>query len=189
MAVVRQLAKWISQRSQGYIDNDRLAEGIRELRIKDGSTLTSRATASLHRVSSTRTCLVRTQAPRQCGIWPKLDHRSGLRQESSGSPIECTVLLKTDEISARVTAPIQVTRPRIVELILESCKPVSSTPGLSLKSLTKTAPRHSSTKLSARIELRWCSELLAQWELPRRSRPSSVSSSGPCRCCCNTCRC
>ncbi len=31
MAVVRQLAKWISQRSQGYIDNDRLAEGIREL--------------------------------------------------------------------------------------------------------------------------------------------------------------
>lgn len=142
MAVVRQLAKWISQRSQGYIDNDRLAEGIRELRIKDGSTLTSRATASL-----------------QSGVvYPylfssELKHRDsvvsgrswttevGLRQESSGSPIECTVLLKTDEISARVTAPIQVTRPRIVELILESCKPVSSTPGLSLKSLDEDSAK------------------------------------------------
>lgn len=142
MSIIRQLAKWIGQRSQGYIDSNRLAEGIRELKIKDGSTLTSRSSSSL-----------------QSGVaFPylfssELKHRDGtvsgrswttevgLRQGSSDSPIECTVVLRTDEISARVTAPIQVTRPRIVELILESCGPVASTPGLSLKSLDEASAK------------------------------------------------
>lgn len=59
----------------------------------------------------------------------------GLRQEAIGLPVECTLLLKTDEVSARVTSPIQVTRPKLVEQLIKSCKPIGKTPGLLIKRL------------------------------------------------------
>ena len=40
------VAKWVGQRAKSYVDASRLAEGIRELKLKDGSTLSSRATWS-----------------------------------------------------------------------------------------------------------------------------------------------
>lgn len=44
--IVQLVAKWVGQRAKSYVDTARLAEGIRELKLKDGSTLTSRATWS-----------------------------------------------------------------------------------------------------------------------------------------------
>jgi len=135
--IVRLIAKWVGQRAKSYVDADRLAEGIRELKLKDGSTLTSRATLS-------------DDKGRTYPFWfcAQLSHRDerisgrrwiteiGLHQESQGKPIECSLLLKTDEISARVTAPIQVTRPKLVEQLVESSNPLGHTPGLKVKQLT-----------------------------------------------------
>jgi len=61
----------------------------------------------------------------------------GLRQETAGSPIECSVLVRTEEISARVTSPVQVTRPRFIVDLVSTCKPVGHTPGLSVKRLNE----------------------------------------------------
>lgn len=59
----------------------------------------------------------------------------GLRQEDAGKPVECSILLKTDEVSARVTSPIQVTRPKLVKHLIENCHPVGQTPGVTVKTL------------------------------------------------------
>lgn len=135
--IIQLVAKWVGARVKGYIDPDRLAEGIRELKLKDGSALTSRATLSDDR-------------QRVYPFWfcSQLSHRDdkvsgrrwiteiGLRQEAEGDPVECTILLRTEEVSARVLTSIQVTRPRLVEQLVVSCNPAGQTPGLSAKKLT-----------------------------------------------------
>ena len=135
--IIQLIAKWVSQRARSYVDPGRLALGIRELKLKDGSSVSSRAT------------LVEDKTK----VYPfwfcaQLSHRDdrvsgrrwitevGVRQESEERPIECSVLLKTDEVSARVTSPIQVTRPKLVQQLIESCKPLGQTPGLRVKELT-----------------------------------------------------
>lgn len=136
--IIQLAAKWVGQRARQRVDAERLAEGIRELRLKDGSTLTSCATMSVGN---------NVAYPYVFGM--QLSHRDdkvpgrkwitevGLRQESAGKPIECSVLLKTDEVSARVTDPIQVTRPKLVQQLIQECSPIGQTPGLNVKRLNE----------------------------------------------------
>jgi len=59
----------------------------------------------------------------------------GLHQESVDDVVECSILLKTEEISAKVKSSVRVTRPWLVPLLLKSCNPVDGTPGLEVKTL------------------------------------------------------
>jgi hypothetical protein len=59
----------------------------------------------------------------------------GYRWVGHTAPIEVSVLLKTEEASARVVAPVQVTRPALVQVILDACRVSTNTPGPSTKSL------------------------------------------------------
>lgn len=134
--IIQFIAKWVGRRAGGFVDVDRLANGIRELKLRDCSTLTSNTTGNLAE-GLTYPYLFSAQ----------LSHRDetvsgrkwitevGLRQEAAGKPVECSLLLKTDEVSARVTAPIQVTRPKLVKQLIDACKPAVDTPGLVIKSL------------------------------------------------------
>lgn len=135
--IIQLVAKWVGQRAKSYVDAARLTEGIRELKLKDGSMLSSRATLT-------------DDKGKAFPFWfcAQLSHRDekisgrrwvtevGLRQEAEGQPVECSLLLRTDEVSARVTAPIQVTRPKLVEQLIQSCNPLGQTPGLRVKQLT-----------------------------------------------------
>lgn len=56
----------------------------------------------------------------------------GLRQERSDSEIECSILLRTDEISTRVETKIQPTAPFVVHEIIKHCSPSTGTAGLSI---------------------------------------------------------
>ncbi|MBB5017503.1 hypothetical protein HNQ59_000772 [Chitinivorax tropicus] len=47
--IIQLVAKWVGQRAKQHVNAKRLAEGIRELRLDDGSTLTSRATVSVEK--------------------------------------------------------------------------------------------------------------------------------------------
>lgn len=134
--IVQLIAKWVGQRAKSYVDAGRLAEGIRGLTLKDGSTLTSRATLS-------------DDKGRTYPFWfcAQLSHRDekisgrrwiteiGLHQKAEGWPTECSLLLRTDEVSAKVNAPIQVTRPKLIEQLIQSCNPLGQTPGLKVKQL------------------------------------------------------
>lgn len=55
----------------------------------------------------------------------------GLRQESASSPVECTILLNTDEISTRVSEPVKASRPNLVTELVRRCRLDSRTQGVS----------------------------------------------------------
>lgn len=136
--IIQLIANWVGQRAKQRVDAERVAEGIRELRLRDGSILTSRATLSAEKKAT---------FPYVFGV--QLSHRDdkvpgrkwitevGLRQEDAGKPIECSVLLKTDEVSTRVTDPIQVTRPKLIQQLMQECSPIGQTPGLNVKRLNE----------------------------------------------------
>jgi hypothetical protein len=136
--IINQIATWLGRNRHSYIDPVRLANGIKELRFEDGATISSLAT------------LDDDDAPQYpYHFCARLQHGDpivsgrrwstevGIRQYSSSDKIECSILLQTDEISARVNAPIQVTRPKIVELIVNNCSPTERTPGKTVISLTE----------------------------------------------------
>lgn len=131
--IIEQIAKWVGSKSRGYIAPDRLAEGIRELRLKDGSALSSISAFNDNEPFLFCAKLTHGDYSVSGRLWTT---EVGLFQQDLQSPIECSIILKTDEVSARVNDAITVTRPRIVQLLIENCQPVSGTPGLRVKQLT-----------------------------------------------------
>ena len=134
--IIQLTAKWVGQRASGYVDAGRLSEGIRELHLKDGSTLSSRVTLNEDKSAAYPYLF----CARLSHGDDKVSGRRwvteiGLRQEASHLPVECSILLKTDEVSARVTSPIQVTRPKLIQQLVDTCHPVGQTPGLAVKRL------------------------------------------------------
>lgn len=134
--IVQLVAKWVGLRARSTVDHGRLAEGIRELRLRDGSVVSSRATvdADLKPEYPYFFCarLMHTDDRVSGRRWVT---EVGMRQESEGKPVECSVVLKTEEISARVTSPIQVTRPKLILDLVEAGHPAGETPGLKVKRL------------------------------------------------------
>ncbi|MGX5876156.1 hypothetical protein MJS38_32945, partial [Burkholderia gladioli] len=138
--IIELIARWVGKRSGGFIAVNDLLRGVTRKRLKDGSTVTSRAS------------LLDPTAPSFPFIFSaELSHRDdqvsgrlwttgiGMRQATQDGPVECTFLLKTDEVSARVSSPIQVTRPRIVLDVVTHCQPVGTTPGLKIKQLDENS--------------------------------------------------
>ena len=130
-------ARWAGLRAnRSSVDSSILARGVRELRLKDGSKLTSRVTLNgeMRPAYPYMFCAQLSHGDNQVS-GRRWITEMGLRQEALDAPVDCTFLLKTDEISARVTAPIQVSRPKLVEQLVRQCKPSGSTPGLRVKRL------------------------------------------------------
>ncbi|HFI2197695.1 TPA: hypothetical protein ACGPQK_002896 [Pseudomonas aeruginosa] len=134
--IIQLVAKWVGQRTKSYVDGARLAEGIHELRLKDGSTLSSRVTLGESKEKLYPYLFCAQLGHRDGRVsGRKWVTEVGLRQGAEGEPIECSLLLRTEEVSARVVAPIQVTRPKLVEQLINTCKPLGRTPGLNIKQL------------------------------------------------------
>ena len=134
--IIELLAKWVGNRSKSYVDPVRFSEGVRSLKLKDGSTLMSSATLSQDKRKSFPFWFCAQYSHKDDKIGGRRwITEVGLHQEFDGAPVECSVLLRTEEVSARVFTPIQVTRPRLVEQLVQSCKPIGQTPGLRVKQL------------------------------------------------------
>jgi hypothetical protein len=138
LAIVREIALWVGEKQKVSVDPNQLANGVREFRMSNGATLSSLVTLDAQR------------AP----VFPylfcaKLLHSDpivsgrrwitevGMRQLSAEEEIHCSVLLRTEEISARVSSTIQVTCPRIVKNLIEKCNPIEHTPSRSVIRLTE----------------------------------------------------
>jgi hypothetical protein len=135
--VIELVARWAGLGGKGFVDPARLALGIRDLRLPAGGrVLSSRATVDDEKRPTYPYLFCARLTHPQDGVPGRLlVTEIGLRQEAPGRPVECSVLLKTDEISARVMAPIQVTRPRLIQDLMTSCQPIGHTPGMSVKRL------------------------------------------------------
>ncbi|WP_214348061.1 coiled-coil domain-containing protein [Pseudomonas congelans] len=135
--VVSVIANWAGRKCKGYVDPIKLARGVNNLTINKNS------------ISS-----VSTVNKEDGGVFPflfsfRLSHQDetikgrqwitevGVRQFEYGGVVDCTVILKTDEVSAKVIAPIKVTRPKLVADLIEKCRPINNTPGLFPKTLTE----------------------------------------------------
>lgn len=132
-AVINQIATWLAQTRRSYVDPERLSKGIRELRFTDGATLSSIATVD----EDDQPFFPYQFCARLMHPQPEVPGRRwvaevGILQGSESDALQCSVLVKTDEVSARVTAPIQVTRPLIVQQLIQHCTPLGNTPGLSI---------------------------------------------------------
>lgn len=138
--IIQLIAKWVGQRSKTHINPVSLQNGFAKRRLNDGSVFAS---------STTKTSADDINYPyffsaefshgddKVAGrLWST---GIGLRQISCDSPIECTFLLKTDEVSPRVNAPILTTRPRIVLDILSACRASGGSVGFSVKQLDESS--------------------------------------------------
>jgi len=137
--VIQQIATWVGSTRKSYVDPLRLGAGIKELRFSDGAFLSSLATLDDQGSPIYPYYFSAKFAHGQPGVpgrrWVT---EIGLKQAAAGQEILCSILLRTDEISTKVKDPIQVTRPRIVEFIVDRCRPSGDTPGLSVIKLTET---------------------------------------------------
>ena len=138
--IIKLISKWVGQRSKTYIDPIVLGNGLLKRRLNDGSTLISRSTQkggvtfNYPFLFSAEFSHGDDKVPGR--LWTT---GIGLRQTSRNSPIECTFLLKTDEISTRVKTTTQSTRPRIVLDVLSNCNPIGGCIGSSIKQLDETS--------------------------------------------------
>lgn len=134
--VITVVARWIGKKTQSFVDPAALRSEHRQ-RLKDGSTVdsvsSSSGTSFLCAISFTHRDY---EIPGRQWIT-----EIGIRQETTEDPIDCSILLRTNEVSARVVAPIQVTRPRIVEELVMQCSPSPSTAGFREKRLDEVSAR------------------------------------------------
>ncbi|MEZ0506485.1 hypothetical protein ACAW49_07345 [Pseudomonas sp. Env-44] len=137
--IIQIIATWVGKVSGpgSFVEPQKLIQGIKEFRLKEGITLTARSmldrpdTAEFPKFFSARLSHPDSNIPGR-----RWTTEIGLRHDSPSSPIDCSIILKTDEISARVNEPVKVTRPRLMLNLFEHCRPTVETPGLFLKTLT-----------------------------------------------------
>jgi regulator of replication initiation timing len=135
--VIRTIATWMGKSQGTFVDPELLAQGIREYRSQSGGIISSRVTFDADGeiffpyMFCARLTHGQDDAPGRRWIT-----EIGLKQEKQGDPFDCSIVLRTDEISALAYKPIQVTRPKLVEHIFEEAKPISGTPGVSIIPLT-----------------------------------------------------
>lgn len=125
------IAEWLSRKTRQSVKPWRLKEQT-DLSMKDGSHIQSWAAVGEFPVLH---ALRYTHRDSRVGgrQWVT---EIGMRLPDASSPIQCTVQLRTNEISARVSAKVEVTRPLVIQEILKRCRASQFTPGLSTKNLT-----------------------------------------------------
>ena len=136
--IVKLVATWVGKVSGpgSFVEPQKLIQGIKEFKLKDGITLTARST--LNRPDTNdfpRFFSVRFSHPDSKVSGRRWTTEIGLRHDSINSPVDCSIILKTEEISAKVYEPVKVTRPRLMVSLFEKCRPTTDTPGLFIKAL------------------------------------------------------
>lgn len=127
------IARWLGQKSRGFVSPERLLTGIDE-RLRDGSRVESISTKT-EPLSYPLALAIKLSHPDDQVPGRQWSVEIGARQDLPGAAFHCSVLLQTSEISARVTAPIQPSCPRVVDELIRNCNPTPATTGLSIRHL------------------------------------------------------
>lgn len=134
--VIGTFASWLSHRVRISIHLDRMIAGIRSLRFRDGSSLTTTSTFVLGTDNLFPFLFNGTYSHNDTQTTGRRwTFEFGVRQFSPAATVECTILLKTDERSTLVRDPVEVTRPGLLNALIQ-LGPTDTTPGLQIRSLT-----------------------------------------------------
>lgn len=131
------VAKWIGQKSKSYVTPEDLHSGLRR-RLSDGSIVNS---VSVRDADSPQLFAVSYAHGDSSVSGRQWITEIGLRQVSPDSPVECSVLLRTSEVSARVSAPVQATRPYVLADLVKRFPTISGTPGIKERRLDEGSAR------------------------------------------------
>lgn len=63
----------------------------------------------------------------------------GIHQPAPAAPYTCSIVLKVEDVSSLIKAPINASRPRLVQMLIEQAHPIGQTAGLKVKSLDMAA--------------------------------------------------
>jgi hypothetical protein len=126
---LRVLSEWLTRKSGTQISPEALM-GNAERPLRGGFRLESLTTDS----SDPLLTAIRLTEPFSRANARQWITECGFRRPSDG-PMDCTILLRTEELSARVTDRIQVTRPTLVRELLRLCPMLSSNPGMDVRIL------------------------------------------------------
>lgn len=63
----------------------------------------------------------------------------GVHQPAPAAPYTCSIVLKVEDVSSLIRAPINASRPRLVQMLIEQAHPIGQTAGLKVKSLDMAA--------------------------------------------------
>ena len=149
------VARWLGKRGRFYVDPGALLTGT-HIRLPDGSNVDSVSTLQRTDGHFPLLACVRLTHGDQNVAGRQWIAEIGVAQKAEGAPTTCTILLQTSEVSARVTAPIQVTRPWIVVGLMRDCCPDLSVPAQQIKSLTvENAPLFAETLERSEREVPW----------------------------------
>ncbi|MGH8549294.1 MAG: hypothetical protein ACRERU_11985 [Methylococcales bacterium] len=131
------VARWVGKKSKSYVVPTDLYTGIRR-RLSDGSTLNS---VSVRDESSPKLFSMSYSHADGSVSGRQWITEIGLRQATGDSPIQCSVLLRTSEVSARVSAPVQATRPTVLADLVKSFPPMPGTPGIRERRLDENSAK------------------------------------------------
>jgi hypothetical protein len=129
-APVSVVARWLSKKTGRVVKPDHLLAGVD--RTYDGG----------HRVRSIgavgqfpQVLAISYSHPDSSTSGRQWFTELGLKQEDKSTDVDCTVLVKTEEISARVTTPVLPSRPGVVTELVNRCALSPRTQGVSSHSL------------------------------------------------------
>lgn len=138
--VIFKVASWASNKTNTTILARELARGVGRYDAANRATLSSEATTTDNDGNrewsypfSWSMTLTHPDAEIKGRSWTV---EYGLNQWSPSSKVQFTIVLRMEESSAAVAAPVVVTRPTIVRELIQDCSPGVSTPGLKVKILT-----------------------------------------------------
>lgn len=131
-AIAEEIARWLGIKTKCFVQPNRIMTGLDE-HLRDGSRVESQSTIATPQEFPLLLSVKYSHAGDVPGR--QWSTEIGIKQDLPDAPFQFSILLQTHEISARVTAPIQPTRPHIVEELVRNCSAVPSTPSIRARSL------------------------------------------------------
>jgi hypothetical protein len=139
--IFEQIARWLGsrfgERGSTYIDPEKLQLGVRELRA--GRDQLSSFTSSRDANATEWMHCVQFVHPDESVTGRTWTTEVGVYQKSGSREVHCSFVVRADEASTTVQAPVTVSRPKIVLQLFQNCGPTSEAPGHAIKKLRSDA--------------------------------------------------
>lgn len=133
-SVLQEIARWLGQRVSGWVEPESLKAPL-SMNYSDGFHVLA---DMLHKATGECVGCISLLHPDETVSGRQWVTEIGIQAEPFAKEIKVTILLRTNEVSAKVSAPVTASRPQLAEDLAKSCNPKSGTPGMTVVSVAGT---------------------------------------------------